>query len=282
MIAGRPWQFPSVFVRRPIGFRWLAAFIGLSLTVGWAGCNRHDGGPNGELTWLVAASAAGPAEELARQFESQHPGVRVRVSAGASNALAQQIESGAPADLFLSANREWAESVERSGKALHSVDLLTNRLVLVVAPGNPAGLRSLLDLTSPSVSHVALAGENVPAGVYAQQTLQAAGVLENLRDTNRLVRAADVRAALVYVERGEAEAGIVYATDALSSKLVEVVCEIDPATHEAIVYPLVVLNGGANSGAKRELVAEFQRWLESAEGARVFEQAGFTAVGHER
>jgi molybdate transport system substrate-binding protein len=192
------------------------------------------------LVASVAASAAEAVEEIGARFRAQ-TGVELRVNAGPSNALATQILSGAPVDLFLSASPEWADKLAEDGLAAARIDLLTNRLVVVVARGNPAGVNEPEDLASPAVKKLALAGENVPAGKYADQALEKLGLLEQLQDDRRIVRGQDVRAALSFVERGEAEAGVVYATDVAAAPGVEIACEFDPALHEEIVYVLVLV-----------------------------------------
>jgi molybdate transport system substrate-binding protein len=125
------------------------------------------------------------------------------------------------------------------------------------------------DLASASVKHLALAGEKVPAGIYAGQALAKLDLLEKL--TDKIVRGEDVRTALVYVERGEAEAGIVYATDVAASSQTESVYEFDPETYDEIVYVLVLLKSAGQNGAARK----FYDFLASPEAARSFEKFGF-------
>jgi molybdate transport system substrate-binding protein len=160
----------------------------------------------------AAASTKELVEELAKEFRTA-AGTEVKVNAGPSNALASQILAGAPADLFISANQQWADEVEKAGKAVSAVRLLTNQLVIVVPRGNPGEVHEPQDLLADKVKKIALAGEKVPAGMYAQQALTKLELLQPLMDAEKIVRGQDVRSALSYVERGEAEAGIVYSTD---------------------------------------------------------------------
>ncbi len=219
---------------------------------------------------LAAASAIDAATELAAAFEKK-TGVRVRVSTGASNALAAQIIAGVPGEVFLSANPKWAGAVEEKGLALESRPLLTNRLVIVVPKGNPAGVASPADLLGAKVRRVALAGEKVPAGMYAEQALRHAKVYDRLLKDNRIARGQDVRVALRYVETGEAEAGVVYATDARSSGKVVVVSTFPPESHEQVVYPLVLLKSSGDAATGRKLF----NFLTSPEALAVFEKHGF-------
>jgi len=195
----------------------------------------------------------------------------VQVSPGASNALAAQILSGVPADLYLPASAEWLEHVRERGQVLESTPLLSNALVLVVPKGNPAGVKSPGDLTREAVRFVALAGENVPAGRYAEQALRAAGVMDALAHEKRIVRGHDVRAALAYVSRGEADAGVVYSTDVRGVGEVEIVHRFDPKARDAIVYPLGLLTHAGDNAAARE----FYVFLRSQPARAAFEEYGF-------
>ena len=218
---------------------------------------------------LAAASTADAVREVADAYTRQ-TGVEVVISAAGSNALASQIIAGAPAAIFLSASREWASAVVDAGRAVESTPLLTNELVLVVPAGNLEGVSSPADLFGESVSHVALAGESVPAGQYARQSLSAAGVYERLVDENRIARAEDVRQAMSFVEAGAAEAGVVYATDAAASERVEVAYRFPPDTHDAIIYPLVRLKD--TDPAARE----FFQFLKSEAASAIFREYGFS------
>jgi molybdate transport system substrate-binding protein len=223
---------------------------------------------------LAAASVGDAVEEVAREFTAS-TGIEVRVSAAGSNVLAQQIRAGAPGDLFLSADEAWADEVIQSGEGTEKVDLLGNALVLVVPMGNPARIRVPHDLAQKHVTKIALAGEAVPAGRYAQQALRSIGMWPVVE--RKVVRSENVRAALAYVESGEADAGVVYATDAHSTAKVTVVYKFTPATHDPIVYPLVTLKAGAN----REAVRDFRRYLQGLEAGAIFSRLGFRVLPHD-
>lgn len=222
------------------------------------------------LTIFVAASTQDAVKKVAAAFTDKAK-IDVKISPGPSNALANQIINGADADLFLSANAEWADKVRHEQQAVKTEPLLTNDLVLVVPKGNPAGVKKLKDLLDKQVAHVALAGEKVPAGEYAEQALKAEGVYDRLVDEKKIVRGQDVRFTLTFVERGEAAAGVVYATDALVSDKVEVALKIDPKTYEKVVYPLVLLKHGEKNAA----AVKFFEFLRSPAAADIFKECGF-------
>ena len=212
-------------------------------------------------------------ESLAEKFAVKTE-TEVKVNPGPSSGLASQIIAGAPADLFLSANQKWADEVEKSGKAVAMARLLTNSLVLVVPESNPGGVKEPKDLLSPEVKKIALAGEKVPAGTYADQALTKLELLEPLVAAGKIVRGQDVRSALSFVERGEAEAGIVYSTDLAAAQCVKTVHEFDPTLHDEIVYVLVLLKEDEPAPRAKELFD----FLQSAEADAVYAQFGFTRL----
>lgn len=225
------------------------------------------------LIFSVAASTAELAQAAAQEFAQRHD-IKVTINPGPSNALANQIVAGAPADLFLSASREWGEEIVRAGLAEESTPLLANRLVIAVPRGNPAKVREPRDLLSERISKVALAGENVPAGKYADQALGKLELLASLNDGQKIVRGHDVRSALSYVEMGEAEAGIVYATDVPTDQGVETAYEFDPALHDEIVYMLVLLKQSEHPAEARQLYD----YLQTSAAKALFKRYGFSPL----
>jgi molybdate transport system substrate-binding protein len=198
---------------------------------------------------------------------------RVVVSYAASSALARQIEAGAPADLFISADLEWMDYLQqrRLIKPETRRNLLRNRLVLIapadskvsaeIAPGFP--LAKLL-----GNGRLAMANPDaVPAGKYGKAALEALGVWRDVQ--SRLASTENVRAALVLVARGEAPLGIVYRTDAAAEPKVRVVGLFPESTHPPIVYPIAV-----TAGAK-PAVAAFLTWLSKPEARAIFQKHGF-------
>lgn len=218
----------------------------------------------------VAASTRDVVEEQTKEF-TQTTKVQVEIASGSSASLARQIESEAPIDIFLSAHSQWGESLQSKGFVAEIVPLLTNRLVLIVPRGNPAGVHDWKDLMKPGVAHVALAGETVPAGVYAREVLDKLDLMAQLYEQAKIVRGQDVRQTLVYVERGEAEAGIVYQTDANKSNKVEIIKLVPADLHEPIVYPLILLN----EGAKKAYAQRLFEFLQSPKALAAYEKRGF-------
>lgn len=234
---------------------------------------RPESRPHSTLLVSAAASTKEVVEQLAAAF-SKETQVEVKINPGPSNALANQILAGAPADLFLSANAAWAAEVEQGGLAEASVRLLTNELVIIVPQANPGGVHEPADLLKESVKKVALAGEKVPAGMYADQALTKLDLLQPLTDAGKIVRGADVRSALAYVENGEAEAGIVYSTDVRVATGVTQAYEFDPQLHDEIVYVLVLLKRGRENPAARE----FYNFLQSPAADEIYTQFGFSRL----
>ena len=222
------------------------------------------------ITISTAASTKELVERIAANF-TRETGVKVQVNAGSSSSLASQILAGAPVDLFLSANEQWPDKLREAGLAAQSSRLLTNKLVLIVPKGNPAGVKSPQDLLQPAVKRIALANEKVPAGKYADQALTKLGLLEQLVSAGKIARGQDVRTALSYVERGEAEAGIVYATDVPIAKGIEQVHEFDRALHDEIVYVLVLVKRDGSHPAARDL----HRYIQSNEANPAYREFGF-------
>lgn len=225
------------------------------------------------VTVFAAASLKEAMDQLAREFATR-TGDRVTVSYGASNALARQIEAGAPADVFISADRDWMDYLEQHHSIAEGtrVDLLYNTLVLIAPSGSPATLR-----IGPHFALAAALGNNrlamadpdaVPAGRYAKSALDKLGVWTSV--ANRIARAENVRAALALVSRGEAPFGIVYATDALAEKAVHVVDTFPADSHPPIVYPAAVVAGAKGTAARGLL-----EFLRSAAARAVWHRHGF-------
>lgn len=225
------------------------------------------------LVVSVAASTREAVETLCDRF-SKEQGIEIRINSGPSSTLTAQILHGAPADVFLSANEQWADEISKAGKAEAIHPLLTNSLVLVAPQGNPANLVRPEDLLSEKVTSIALAGEKVPAGIYAEQALRSLGIFDPLVENGKIVRGQDVRSALSYVERGEAEAGVVYATDVRVAPALSVIHEFDPAAHDRIVYVLVLLRNDSTEKYARKLY----QFLRSAEAMTVYEEFGFSPL----
>jgi molybdate transport system substrate-binding protein len=244
------------------------------LLAGLAGCRSQppEAPPpvTGPVTVLAASSTSDALEDVAEAFEVQ-TGIQVRISSGPSNALARQIITGVPADVFVSANDRWAGSVRSEGLADKLEPILANRLVLIVPQGNPASIQQPRDVLRDGVDRIALADENVPAGLYAEAALRELQVFDRFVEAGQIVRGHDVRVTLGYVERAEVAAGIVYATDARLTKRVDVVFTFPAEVHEPIEYPAILLKNRPN----REGGSRFFEYLRSDQAQRIFERHGF-------
>jgi molybdate transport system substrate-binding protein len=221
----------------------------------------------------AAASTIDPMEALVTKFSAKTD-IDVKLNTGPSNGLANQIIAGAPVDLFLSANQRWADEVQKSGEVHAMAPLLTNRLVIVVPANNPGAINEPRDLLSQHVKKIALAGENVPAGIYASQALTRLGLLTELEDARKIVRGQDVRFTISYVERGEVEAGIVYSTDAAVASGVRIVHQFDPNLHDEIAYVLVLLNHGRENPQVKALY----EYLQSSDADSTYRDFGFSRI----
>ena len=220
----------------------------------------------------AAASTKDVVEEIGRAFKDE-TGVAVEVTPAASSILAKQIDKGADADLFLSADEDWADFLSDRKLVEKRRDLLGNRLAVVTPADSKLKPGELADLADPAVKQLALGGPAVPAGRYARQALEKAGVWDKVKD--RVVEAGDVRAALAYVVKGEVEAGVVYATDARGAgDKVRTAFLVPDDLHKPIRYPLALLRrDSVNPDAKR-----FYDYLAGDKAAAVFRKAGFTVL----
>lgn len=242
----------------------VAAFLSL---FGWARA--------GEVTVFGAASLTDVLQEIGKAYERGHPGEKVVFNFGGSNLLVRQIEAGAPADLFLSADEAKMDELEKKGLLLNGSrkDLLSNSLVVVVEKLGGLDIPGLDALTGPKVRKLALADTNgVPCGIYAKKYFEKKGVWDKLKD--RVVSTLNVRAALAAVESGNVDAGVVFKTDAAISPKVKVAYEVPAGDAPTIAYPVAVLKGSK----ERDETENFLAYLESKEGLAVFEKYGFVTL----
>ena len=222
-------------------------------------------GSGGELRVGAAASLRETVEAGSRQFEAARGDVRVRVSFGASSALAAQIRAGAPLDVLLSADLEIAQALAEAGLADPPRVLARNRLAVVASPdarlGGPDDLLNLRRIAVPEHA--------VPVGRYARQWLAARGLLDALRP--RLVSTEHARATLAAADHGAVDAAIVYVTDARLARRVRPAFEIPPAEQPEILYAACALGGrGAH-----EPVAGYLDWWLAGPGRALLAEAGF-------
>ena len=255
--------------------RWLRMLGALAVTSACAATAAAQAVPAPEVTVFAAASLQNALEAAAAQYQKQS-GRAVRFSFAASSTLARQIEQGAPAAIFASADEQWMDWLQQRNLIVPASrkSLLGNRLVLVVPAARPVSVE-----LKPGFDFAAVLGPqgrwatgdpaNVPAGRYAQQALTALGAWP-LAQT-RLVSAENVRVALNFVERGEAAAGVVYETDAALSGKVRVAGVFPADSHAPISYPFALV-GKYDSPAARE----FLSFLDSPAAHEIWRRFGFS------
>jgi len=238
----------------------------LAAVVGSAICQAQS-----SLTISAAASLKDALTEAENAYRQGHANLNFANNFGSSGTLAAQIDQGAPVDVFLSAAAKPMDDLQAKGLIVAATrrNLLRNTLVLIAPPNS--SLKDFQGLTGSSVRVVAIGDPaSVPAGQYGKQTLAALKVMDKIN--SKVVLAKDVRQVLTYVETGNADAGLVYATDARISGKVRVVATAPESTHDAIVYPVAVVKGSRSEDAARK----FLEYLRTPQAQAVFVKYGFT------
>ncbi len=228
-----------------------------------------------KVLMYAAASTINAIKDIAETFE-QKTGVNISISFASSSTLAKQIESGAPAHIFLSAHSKWMDYLEKkdmieSGTRLN---LLGNRLVIVAPYGLffPIKIHKDFNFSGAFKGKLAMGDPvHVPAGIYGKEALISLGWWNSV--VSRVIAAMDVRSVLNFVERGEVKAGIVYLTDAKLSNKINIIGVFPEFTHSAISYPVALIKG-ANEGAR-----SFFKYLLSAKIKTTFARYGFIVRG---
>jgi molybdate transport system substrate-binding protein len=230
-----------------------------------------------DLLVFAAASLKDAADDIGKAYQAAGGG-KVTYSFATTSSLAKQIEGGAPAAVFISADSKWMDYLAERNLIVGDSrrDLLSNRLVLIAPSDSPLAIK--LAAGAPLAQalgdgKLALADpDGVPAGRYGKAALESLKLWSSVEPS--VVRAQDVRAALAFVERGEASAGIVYATDALISKRVRIVDEFPQSSHPKIVYPIALV-AGQDDGAARA----FYDFLAGPKARGIFLDYGFSVIG---
>lgn len=251
---------------------WVRLFAGATLTLTVAG---HALADEGKITVFAAASLTNAMQDIAKEYKKEK-NVEVVSSFASSSTLARQIEAGAPADLFISADQKWMDyAVDKKAIDTSSRETLLGNSLVVVAPkaskldkvtiDAKTGWTRLLDGGRLAVGDP----DHVPAGIYAKEALQKLGAWETL--SPKLAPAEDVRGALALVERNEAPLGIVYGSDAVASKGVKVVGTFPEDSHQKVEYPLAIIDGHKNA-----TVSAFYDYLKGPQASAIFKRYGFT------
>jgi molybdate transport system substrate-binding protein len=222
--------------------------------------------PGVTMSVFAAASLTDSFGALGAKFEQQHPNITVRFDFAGTPTLVMQIEQGAQSDVFASADMSNMNKLRADGYTSGTPQVFAhNRLEIAVAPGNPIGITSLADLAKPGVVYIS-AAPSVPAGKYALQALQKAGVTVTPRSLET-----DVKSVISKIELGEADAGIVYTTDvkAAGGKVQGV--PIPPSYNVVATYPLVVVKDSKKAGVASEFIA----FVLSVQGQSTLASYGF-------
>ena len=223
-----------------------------------------------EIIISAAASLQDSLDKIAVTYEKQHPDIDLVFNYGASGTLQKQIEQGAPADLFFSAGDKQMNALVDGGLIAEHTELLKNQLVLVVPSDSKVKITTITQLTDKAFKKVAVGQpESVPAGQYAQDSLTAKNVWDTLQ--SKLVFAKDVRQVLTYVETGNADAGFVYKTDALTSKKVKIALTVGAHVHKAINYPAGIVKDSSHQAEAKA----FYNYVQTAAASTVFTSYGF-------
>ncbi|NMA78960.1 MAG: molybdate ABC transporter substrate-binding protein [Actinomycetales bacterium] len=242
------------------------------IAAGCGGAGRDDGEPATEgvtLQVFAAASLQEPFEELAAQFESEHEGVEVQFNLAGSSTLVEQIQQGAPADVFASANTSTMDTlVEAELHGAEPVDFTSNTLTIAVPAGNPAGVTELSSLTAGDLNLVVCAPE-VPCGAAAATAEEAAGL-----SFSPVSEEQSVTDVLHKVTSGEADAGLVYVTDVLQAGGAVEEIEFPESASAVNIYPITTVKGAENA----ELGQEFVDLVISEAGQELLAGYGFTRI----
>ena len=227
------------------------------------------------LNVFAAASLTDVLDEINGLYAGKHSHVTITPNYGSSGKLQTQIEQGASCDVFISAGAKQMDALQSANLLLTDsrLDLLQNKVVLIVSSDSTLGLTDFNGLTSTSVTKIAIGDPaSVPAGSYGKKALEQLGIYSQVQ--SRLVLCTDVRDVLTHVENGDVEAGIVYETDYLISTKVKKVAEGPAEVNATIVYPVAVIGESENAEAAQKYVD----FLFSGEAGVVFEEYGFVLV----
>lgn len=236
-----------------------------------ASASPIEANPNG-LTIAAAASLKDVMTEIAKSYTK----TSLVFTYGSSGALQTQIEQGAPVDIFMSAGAKQMDALDKEKLLLDGTksDLLGNKLVMIVPADSKLGLTGFADLATDKVAKIALGDPaSVPAGQYAETVLTSMKILDKVK-AKAPNYGTDVRQVLTWVESGDVDAGIVYATDALTSSKVKVVAEAPADVAPKITYPVAVLASSKLADDAKDFLA----YLKTDDAAKVFEKYGFTVV----
>lgn len=218
----------------------------------------------------VAASMTDAFKEIIGAFGADHPETRILPNFASSGSLAKQIDQGAPADLYVSANPKWMKFLVEKNLISTGTDRVFayNKLVFVGQPGSAA--TELAQITSLQKIGIGTP-QSVPAGQYAKQAMESAGIYATLEQDKKLVMAKDVRQALLYADRGEVDGSFVYRTDALLAKTAQILFTVPDDLYNRVSYPLALTTAGAEKGDAKALY----EFMTTQQVLAILEKYGF-------
>ena len=232
--------------------------------------------PQTEIHVAAAASLTDAMKELATIYEKENSDVKLVFNFGSSGALQQAIENGGGTDLFFSAAQKQMDALETAGALAQDSrkNLLENEVVLIVPNDSNKNINSFESLTADDIQHIAL-GEpkGVPVGQYSEEIFTNLGILDAVKV--KAVYGSDVRQVLAWVESGEADCGVVYATDAAISDKVKVVATAPANSHKPVIYPAAIIKDTKNLDAAKK----FLDFTSTDAAKTIFEKYGFKVVG---
>lgn len=228
---------------------------------------------NAELVVSAAASLTDVINELKDDYEKENPGVKITPTYGSSGTLQTQIEQGAPSDIFFSAATKQMNALDKKGFILSDTkkNLLLNKIVMIVPQGSTKNISSFENAATSKVSKIAL-GEpkSVPVGQYAEKVFTSLKILDTVK--KKAIYGSDVRQVLTWVESGNVDCGVVYATDAATTSKVKTVAEAPAGSSDPVIYPVAVLKSSKNPDAAKA----FLKFLSGDEAKAAFTKYGFT------
>jgi len=235
------------------------------------GCTKEEKPVSVNLNISAAASLKDAMNEIKQLYETENKGSTLTINYGSSGTLQQQIEQGAEVDLFISAAAKQMDALATKDLIVKDTrkDLLQNDVVLIV-PKNSSKITSFNDLTTDKNTKLALGEPKaVPAGQYAEEVFTKLGILDKVK--SKAVYGKDVKEVLTWVETENADAGVVYATDAKVSDKVKVVATAPSDSHSPVIYPAAIIKASKQVDAAKD----FMKFLNSSKAKAIFEKYGF-------
>ncbi len=228
---------------------------------------------SGEIRLSVAASMTDAFKELNGEFVKGNPGIVILPNFASSGSLAKQIVQGAPADLYVSANKKWMDYLLQEKQVVPETVRIFARNSLVFVGAEDTPVHDLLGVAT--LSRIAIGSpKSVPAGQYAAQAMRAAGIYKQLEKEHKLVMAKDVRQALLYADRAEVDGAFIYKTDALLARRAVILLTVPAELHDPIAYPL----GLTLAGVKNPDAQAFLAYLSTPAAVTILEKYGFTVA----